>query len=212
MTCGEGGMVVTHDRDLADLLDYTLSKFGRIPGGHWYDHHRLATNATLTELQAAVLVAQLDRLEEQTERRARAGKRLINGLTTVQGIAPYLWGPGTDRHGYHLFVFSYDAGCFEGLTRASFVSALNAELGSDDLAAEMCPRVLYRASMFNCETGTVVGAPNRTFRAHDCPHSEEASRRAVMIHQRALLAEDDALDAIVEAIAKIHRYAGELVT
>lgn len=212
MTCGEGGMVVTHDRDLAELLDHTLSKFGRVQGGHWYDYHRLATNATLTELQAAILLAQLERLEEQTKRRAKAGKRLIGALTHVQGTEPYPWAPGTDRHGYHLLVFSYDADCFEGLPRVSFVQALNAELGAEDLIDELYPRVLYETSMFNRDTGTVVGAPNRTFRVCDCPHSEEASRRVVMIHQRALLAEDDALDAIVEAIVKIHRRAHDLVT
>ena len=211
MTCGEGGMVVTHDRGLAELLDYTLSKFGRIPGGHWYDHHRLATNATLTELQAAILLAQLDRLEEQTERRATAGKRLIDRLADVEGIAPYPWASGTDRHGYHLFVFAYDAGCFEGLSRACFVEALDAELSTEDLVAELYPRVIYKTSMFNRDTGTVAGAPNRTFRVHDCRHSEEASRRAVMIHQRALLAEDDGLDAIVEAIVKVQRHVGDLV-
>ncbi|MFH1740295.1 MAG: DegT/DnrJ/EryC1/StrS family aminotransferase [bacterium] len=209
MTCGEGGMVVTNDPDLADLLDFSLSKFGRIKGGHWYDHHRLATNATLTEIQAAILVAQLDRLEEQTKQRAKAGKDLIQALADIEGIHPYPWASGTDRHGYHIFVFSYDADCFEGLPRSDFVGALNAELGVKDLVGELYPRVLYKTSMFNLDTGTIAGAPNRTFRVHICPHSEDASRRAVMIHQRALLAGPEALNAIAESIVKIQRHAGD---
>lgn len=212
MTCGEGGMVVTNDERFAELLDYSFSKFGRVKGGHWYDHSYAATNATLTELQAGVLLAQFERLEEQTERRARAGKYLIEALADVPGIEPVDWAPGTDRHGYHLFVFYYDADWFSGAPRKTFVDALNAELGSEDLAGELYPRLLYETSMFDCERMTVAGAPGRTFRFHECPHAEKASRSAVMIHQRALLAENKALDYVVESIRKIQTHAADLVT
>ncbi len=212
MTCGEGGMVVTNDKDLAELLDYSLSKFGRLKDGHWYDHHRLATNATLTELQAAILLAQFDRLEEQTEKRANAGKYLIGALADAQGIKPLNWAPGTDRHGYHLFVFYYDADRFGGLPRERFVAALNAELGTEDLVGELYPRLLYETSMFDCERMTVAGAPGCTFRFAECPYAERASRSAVMIHQRALLADEEMLRFIPQAITKIQRHAGDWVT
>ena len=211
MTCGEGGMVVTNDAALAELLDFGLSKFGRVPGGHWYDHHRLATNATLTELQAAILLAQFERLEEQTEQRAKAGKRLLAELEKIDGIEIHPWASGTNRHGYHIFVFSYFKEPFKGLSRESFVKALNAELNAGDLAGELYPRTLYRTSMFDCDKGTIVGAPKGSFRVHDCPNAEEASRTTVMINQRALLAKETAMDRIAEAIDKIQRHAGELV-
>jgi len=209
MTSGEGGMVVTDNAELAELLDFGLSKFGRIRGGEWYDHHRLATNATLTEIQAAILLAQFNRLEEQTERRAKAGKRLLESLAQIPGIGTFPWAPGTDRHGYHLFVFAYDAEQFGGMSRTDFVAALNADLNTKDLAGELYPRTLYRTSMFNLDKKSVAGAPGRTFRVQDCPNAEEASRCVVMIHQRALLAKNESINAIIESIEKIRRCASD---
>ncbi|HOE11151.1 MAG TPA: DegT/DnrJ/EryC1/StrS family aminotransferase [bacterium] len=209
MTSGEGGMVVTNNSELAELLDFGLSKFGRIRGGEWYDHHRLATNATLTEIQAAILLAQFDRLEEQTERRAKAGKRLLESLAQIPGIRTFPWAPGTGRHGYHLFVFAYDAEQFGGMSRTDFVATLNAELNTKDLAGELYPRTLYRTSMFNPDRKSVAGAPGRTFRVQDCPNAEEASRCVVMIHQRALLAKNESINAIIESIEKIRRCASD---
>lgn len=49
---GEGGMVVTNDEHLFDMIN-SLRNVGRVKGGQWYEHHYLGCNYRMTQLQAA---------------------------------------------------------------------------------------------------------------------------------------------------------------
>src|SRR5581483_7830441 len=62
MTAGEGGLITTNDRDLAEVCESYLWS-GRKLGHEWYEHFRLGWNYRLTEFQAALLLAQLQRIE-----------------------------------------------------------------------------------------------------------------------------------------------------
>ena len=70
ITTGEGGMVVTDDRPLADVMR-SLRNQGRDSDGTWLRHIRLGSNDRLDELSAAVGVVQLERLPELRRGRAR---------------------------------------------------------------------------------------------------------------------------------------------
>ncbi|MFN9742819.1 MAG: DegT/DnrJ/EryC1/StrS family aminotransferase, partial [Acidobacteriota bacterium] len=65
MTAGEGGMVTTNDIELADQV-IRLANCGRPPRRETRGEPALGHNYRMTEFQAAVLLAQLERLEEQT--------------------------------------------------------------------------------------------------------------------------------------------------
>ena len=69
ITCGEGGMVVTDDDHLAATC-MALRSQGR-QTLNWLAHHRLGYNYRLSELNAALGVAQARRLEEILEERRR---------------------------------------------------------------------------------------------------------------------------------------------
>jgi perosamine synthetase len=70
ITTGEGGVVVTDDRSLAETM-LSLRNQGRDADGTWLRHVRLGYNYRLDELSAAVGVAQLERLDELRAGRAR---------------------------------------------------------------------------------------------------------------------------------------------
>ncbi|MCD6308114.1 MAG: DegT/DnrJ/EryC1/StrS family aminotransferase, partial [Candidatus Latescibacteria bacterium] len=129
MQSGEGGIVVSDDRGLIDMIHYSLGKFGRgireKYAGHI--HYRFGWNACYTELQAALALAQLERLEEQTEKRARNAKELYKALESIEGIEPLVWQPYCTRHGHHLFLMRMRSEAFEGVTRGQFLAAMNAE-------------------------------------------------------------------------------------
>ncbi len=74
LTAGEGGIITTNDDRLAAACR-SIHNCGRVEGGVWYEHHVISGNYRLGEFQGAVLNAQLDRLEEQTETRDRNGPR-----------------------------------------------------------------------------------------------------------------------------------------
>ena len=73
ITTGEGGVVVTDDPVLAETMR-SIRNQGRDEEGTWLRHERLGYNYRLDELSAAMGVAQLDRLPELAEGRARVAR------------------------------------------------------------------------------------------------------------------------------------------
>jgi perosamine synthetase len=70
VTTGEGGMIVTDDPVLAETMR-SLRNQGRDADGTWLRHVRLGYNYRLDEMSAALGVAQVERLEELRQGRAR---------------------------------------------------------------------------------------------------------------------------------------------
>ncbi len=86
ITTGEGGMVVTDDPALADVMR-SMRNQGRDTNGTWLRHVRLGFNYRLDELSAAVGVAQLERLAELRGGRARvaaAYERTLGGRPWIR--------------------------------------------------------------------------------------------------------------------------------
>jgi perosamine synthetase len=84
LTTGEGGMVVTDDDALAARLR-SLRNLGFHPGRRFH-HDELGFNLRLTNLQAALGVAQLTRMEEIVARKREIGRRYGEQLADVEGL------------------------------------------------------------------------------------------------------------------------------
>ena len=69
MTTGEGGMIVTDDDRLAELC-YSLRNQGRGRGGGWLAHERMGYNYRLSDINCALGIVQLSRIESFIEKRA----------------------------------------------------------------------------------------------------------------------------------------------
>lgn len=78
ITTGEGGMIVTDDDVFADMCR-SLRNQGR-DGMSWLAHARLGYNYRLSEINAAVGVAQCQRLDEILENRKRVAHEYMNRL------------------------------------------------------------------------------------------------------------------------------------
>jgi perosamine synthetase len=79
ITTGEGGMVVTGDDRLADLCR-SLRNQGRGAAGGWLAHARLGYNYRLSDIQCALGLAQLARIGEILESRARVARMYLDRL------------------------------------------------------------------------------------------------------------------------------------
>ena len=126
MTAGEGGFLLVNEAGLIDQAR-RIANCGRRPGDPSYDHSVLGSNYRLSEFQAAVLNAQLSRLDELAERRLSNATRLDELVGQVSGVTPQSRDPRTDRHSFYMYVVSYDSSRFGGLGRDDFVRALVAE-------------------------------------------------------------------------------------
>jgi len=103
LTTGEGGMIAVADPELAAALRSERNQ-GRAPDMSWVDHDRLGFNYRLSEVQAALGIAQLERLDGMLAARARAaalyGERLAAldyGAPAGEGDPDGLVLPGADR-------------------------------------------------------------------------------------------------------------------
>ncbi len=70
MTTGEGGIILTDDDELADIC-VSLRNQGRGKGSGWLGHERLGYNYRLSDINCALGIVQLSRMEEFKEKRAK---------------------------------------------------------------------------------------------------------------------------------------------
>jgi dTDP-4-amino-4,6-dideoxygalactose transaminase len=94
ITTGGGGMLVTDDERLARRARH-LSTQARLPG-RAYDHDEIGYNYRLSNLAAALGVAQLEQLPELLAGRRAVADRYDAALATIAGIGPARRPPGTD--------------------------------------------------------------------------------------------------------------------
>jgi dTDP-4-amino-4,6-dideoxygalactose transaminase len=199
MTAGEGGAIVTSRDDVEERCE-TISNCGRASEADRHGWRGVGGNSRMTEFQAAVLIAQLERLEEQTARREAALARLEAALAGVPGLRPLRRDPRQDRRAIYQLVLRYDPEAFAGASRDAFAAALEAEgVPADGTFYE----AVYRSPLFL--------APPGSFRALPCPVTERAAyREAVWIPHWVLLGDDRVFDGVFEAIRKVREHAGEL--
>jgi dTDP-4-amino-4,6-dideoxygalactose transaminase len=201
LTAGEGGAILTDDEAFAERCR-AITNCGRVRGGQWYSHEVIGTNARLTELQAALLNAQLLRLEQDTLLREKNAAMLDGELAGIEGLTPQPGDSRITRRAYHLYPLRLDPEAF-GCSRASFLEASKAEglpLGGG------YPLPLYKQPAF----GKVPNAPDYS-RVH-CPVTEDLCSTSGLwfTHTYLLAPEEDLLD-IVRIFRKIKRHAAELV-
>ena len=99
MTTGEGGMVVTNDRRIAEKIRL-LRNHGQVEK---YLHVELGYNLRMTNIAAALGLAQLEKLEYMNKRRRENAQETTRILSNVEGIVPPTEKPWA-WHVYHQYV------------------------------------------------------------------------------------------------------------
>ena len=130
LTAGEGGFVTTNDDRIYERL-YSLRNCGRRRPASLDAHWRpvQSGNYRMTELQAAVLIGQLERLEDQRRRRAANATALDDALDDIPGISPQRCDERVTKRNLYAYAFGYDPAAFAGLSVESFRRALTVECG-----------------------------------------------------------------------------------
>jgi len=126
MTGGEGGIVLTDDGEMADACR-RMRQQGRVYGSGRpvYDRFSIGYNFRMTEMQAAMLLAQLESIEEFTATRIRNGERLDEELSRFEWITTPTTRPHA-RNVYHVYAIRVDVERL-GMGRDGLVEALVAE-------------------------------------------------------------------------------------
>ena len=165
----------------------------------------------MTEFAAALLRAQLARLEDQTMIRERNGALLNSELGKIEGLVPQRSSNRITRRAYHLYCLRIDEKSY-GCSRERFVEAANAE-GLPIGAGYPIP--LYKQPLFEA-------VPGHDYARDHCLVTEDLCYRSGMwlAHQILLGSEEDmhdiaaicrkvkehaVADKAADARAKLHR-------
>ena len=183
LTAGEGGMIVTSDDDLAASLR-SLMNCGRTQGRSFYEHARLGSNYRMTAFQAAVLLAQFERLPEQIARRTENVALLKGELQDCEEIVWQRPPSAVTQNPWYLLI-----------GRIRKVRALRDRLAESLTSAGVpCtafyPHTLYRNSLYRS-----CGC-----RVMPCPEAEERVKDAFWLPHRVLLAEPEMVKNVAQVI------------
>ncbi len=213
MTCGEGGAIITDSPEIYErCILYTA--FGRKEDRPAFEHSVPGGNQRLSEFQAAVLLAQLQRLPRHVQRREENAAYLTGLLSPIAGIKPQHRDTRTTTKAYFWYLLEYQPECFAGVSRDMFVSALNAEgipcLRGYDIAVPDNP--LFRKEVFLKECPWVKEAWERGPTPFDrsCPNARRIAANGIALRHNVLLGDKQDMEDAAAAIQKIMAHVGEL--
>jgi perosamine synthetase len=86
ITCGEGGIVLTEDDELAASC-YRLKNHGRDKKGI-FKHSHVGYNFAFTEMQAAIGIAQMNKLDRIIEKKKAIYERYVSELGNISAFKP----------------------------------------------------------------------------------------------------------------------------
>ena len=122
ITTGEGGMVTTHSQDEQELVK-SLRNQGRSYDSRWFHHPRLGFNYRLTDLQAALGIAQLEKLDRLLALRSEVAARYGELLAGVDGVEAPLADDDDHRRSWFVYVVMLA----EGVDRDAVLERLGAQ-------------------------------------------------------------------------------------
>lgn len=214
LNSGEGGAILTDDDTLYENF-FTFHNNGtsRKPEHAAFAYAATGANFRLTEFQAAILMAQMTRIEEQAKTRTANALYLTSQLKEIPGIIPARMYDGCTRNAYHLYMFRYEREKFAGLSRNSFLKALRAEgIPASAGYAPLNKEEFLRTSL-NSRTYKLL-YPKQVLDEWEertrCPNNDRLCEEAVWFTQTMLLGPRTDMDSIAEAIRKIQAHASDL--
>jgi len=206
-TLGEGGMVVTNDPAIFERValyrshctrvygrstKYCSLNEARFPMGKrfwWQDFDDCGYNFRMTDVQGAVGVVQLRKLDALNQRRIDNAAYLSAGLADVPGITLPVVRRG-NKHVFHLYPVQLDAEKF-GRTRDDFIYAMLQERGVK-VGTHYTP--LHYSTAFQ----------QRGFRKGMFPVAEAVAERLVTLPINPRQSRE-ALDYLIESVRSMHR-------
>lgn len=208
ITAGEGGLITSNDTAIFEKC-WSVHNCGRdFHGSEWYEHSNVGTNARMSEWEAAILDAQMERLDEQIGTRMKNAVYLNSRLKEIPCIDIMRMDDSITRNSYHLFLFRYKKDRCKSLTRDLFLDALRAEgIPCSPGYLSLYKQPLFGTPEFKRITGSDVDYANLCLE-----NSEKASAvEGVWLTQNMLLGDKKDMDDIADAIAKIYDNAKELL-
>ena len=195
ITTGEGGMIVTENKEWADRMrrfrnhNLSLDAGERNERGSWfYGIEELGYNYRLTDIQCALGRSQLKYIDAWTKRRNEIAAKYNEAFLRMPGIRPLVTHPG-NTHAYHLYVIRWTKKAFS-VDRNTIFKALQAE----GIGVNLHYIPVHLHALYQKKFGTKPGM---------CPNAEEAYEEMLTLPLFSSMTDKDA-DDVIEAVRKVH--------
>ncbi len=207
VTCGDGGIVASNDERFGPKLQRFGDKgLDRLGTGGLFES--FATNYRMSEPQAAVAAAQLERVEEIASKRAKLGNRLSELVRGVEGVEPHRIHP-EDRCTFWFYMLRLHLNHLR-CDRTEFVKALAAE--GVPASAGYIPVPLYGNPVFQ-QHGFFAGhwpirdygLTNMDYTKVSCSTAESILKTSVRISIQESMSEAY-VESIAEAVRKVAKH------
>lgn len=213
--CGEGGIVVTDNDDLAERVRLIRNHAEAVVENHGITNlnNMIGFNLRMTEVEAAIAREQLKKLKWLVEERRKNVEYIEKNLSDI----PFLKMPKIRdgcTHSYYIHAIKYDES-FTGVRRDKFVEAMQAELMPIELREAEGVKIskgylnpLYKQPIFQNKKayGNTVYPFNESVSYSDgiCPVCERVCNSETIFHElmRPFMTKED-LDDVVEAFHKV---------
>lgn len=211
---GEGGVCVTRNEDLAQRIQLIRNHGENVVD--WLEiadlNNLIGHNFRMTEVSAAIALAQLQDIEEHVGRREKIAEFLSSATTELEGLVPPLVRHGC-RHNYYCWALR----CTDqlGIKRQMFSKALEAE-GFPNTEGYVKPLYLlpaFQKRMAMGRNGFPFTLTEKTYHKGMCPIAERMYEKEILFFEPcAYNIDDETLDLLVSCVQKVHRHRNELST
>ena len=185
ITTGEGGMVVTDDEELAERCRMLRNLCFR--KGVRYVHDEISDNYRFTNLQAAVGLAQLERLDEFVEKKRKMGRFYTERLADIKGIK--LPVPKTEYADNIYWVFG-------------IVLDRDNEFSNHEIVKLLASEGIGSRTFFWCMHEQPVYQKQGLFKGERFEHAEYLARKGFYIPSGLALSEAQ-MEAVVDKLCKV---------
>lgn len=186
ITTGEGGMIVTDDDELADRIR-VLRSHGAVRGSHYMSFVDAGFNYRLSDINAAIGVVQMGRLEGLLETRRGLAAHYSRALDSVAGVTTPVTPEGR-THTYQSYVVLLD----EGIDRDRVID----EMKLHEIETTIGTYAMHLQPYFHNRFGTdSASLPNST-RAHH-------STLTLPLHAAMSVADVDAVATALEESLRV---------
>jgi perosamine synthetase len=181
MTTGEGGMLIPSSPEVAATVRSERNQ-GRSADMAWLDHGGLGFNYRLSDVAAAIGLAQVEKLDSLLERREALAAAYAQRLASLEGVEAPSPGRGAERRSW----FVYPVRLAAGIDRDAVIGRL-ADLGVASKAYLPCIHLFPHLRALG-------------YREGQFPVAEEASRRSLALPFFTAMTEAQ-VDRVCEALA-----------
>ncbi len=178
LSAGRGGALLTRRADVAQRAHNHLTRAGNIV-------------CPMTELQAALLVPQLKRLDERNELRWRNVQLLCAALADVLGVRPFVTPGEAAQPAFYKLGIQLDQVAF-GLPRKKLITALQSEGFAVDEGFA---------------TAHIARSPRRFRQGTTLDEASSAHANCIQLHHPILLEAPEALRELAHSWQRIHAHA-----